>query len=287
MKIGIIGAESSHSHSYCKTINIDNLFPDFEISHIWGETKDLAENCSKKFNVPTIATNQEDMIGEIDALIVVHKNGKYNLKAATKFIDSNIPIFIDKPFCTNVKETNEFITLCNEYETVFTSFGVQPLQKDFLSIKKDIETSSKIFELATYGYANFDDPNGGIFFYGFHQLSLILDLLGNNVNSVETLQADQNIKIFLYNSTKKIASINIMPEEWKSVGFYLHYANEKGYHSHKLVYDDHIYLPGIEKFLKMFTTKQKPYTDEEILAPIAILEAIEKSYISSQKMNVY
>lgn len=286
MKIGIIGAESGHSLSYCKTINIDKTFPGFQISHIWGETKELAEKCSEKFNIPTIVDNQEDMIGEIEALIVIHKNGKFNLKAATKFADANIPIYVDKPFSTDFTEAKKFIQLCESKNTVFTSFGVQALQKDYLEIKKRFDSSDKIYELTTYGYANFQEPHGGIFFYGFHQLSLILDLINTTVTAVETMQEDENIRITLHNNSSIITTINIMPKPWKSVGFYINYANENGFHSNLIKYDDHIYLSGIKKFLKMFETRQKPDTNQEILAPIAILEAIEKSYQSKENVSV-
>ena len=38
IKIGIIGAENSHTRGFGKIFNIDKKFPGVEVKYVWGET---------------------------------------------------------------------------------------------------------------------------------------------------------------------------------------------------------------------------------------------------------
>ncbi len=42
MRIGIVGAENSHTVAIAKTLNVDNAVPGFEVTHVWGETPEFA-----------------------------------------------------------------------------------------------------------------------------------------------------------------------------------------------------------------------------------------------------
>ncbi|MDH5367744.1 MAG: hypothetical protein OEW67_12205, partial [Cyclobacteriaceae bacterium] len=97
MKIGIIGAENSHTRGFGKMFNIDKKFPGMEVKYVWGETEAFAKDAMERGGIPNMVKDPEEMIGKIDALIVDHRHGKYHLKAATPFIKEGIPSFIDKP----------------------------------------------------------------------------------------------------------------------------------------------------------------------------------------------
>ena len=99
IRIGIIGAENSHTISYGRMFNTNNKFPGVELKYVWGETDEFARNAAKKGNIPNIVKDPAEMLGKIDALIVDHRHPKYHLEAATPFIKEGIPTFIDKPFC--------------------------------------------------------------------------------------------------------------------------------------------------------------------------------------------
>ena len=70
MKIGIIGAENSHCAGVAKTLNLDKLVPGFEVTHVWGETREFAEKAAEKGGIPTIVDNQTDMIGHIEDPVI-------------------------------------------------------------------------------------------------------------------------------------------------------------------------------------------------------------------------
>ena len=81
LKIGIIGAENSHTVGYGKFFNVDKKFPGAEVLYVWGETDEFARNAAEKGHIPNIVKDPKEMMGKIDALIVDHRHPKYHLKA--------------------------------------------------------------------------------------------------------------------------------------------------------------------------------------------------------------
>ena len=83
IRVGIIGAENSHSTNFGKMFNIEKKFPGVEITHIWGETDEFARKTAEAGKIPNIVKDPKEMLGKIDALIVDHRHAKYHLEAAT------------------------------------------------------------------------------------------------------------------------------------------------------------------------------------------------------------
>ena len=113
IRIGIIGAENSHTIGFGKLFNIDQKFPGVEVTHVWGETEEFAKNAMEKGHIPTMVKDAKEMLSKIDALIVDHRHGKFHLEAAIPFIKAGIPTFIDKPFCYRLEEGKEFLALAS------------------------------------------------------------------------------------------------------------------------------------------------------------------------------
>ncbi|MGH9766935.1 MAG: Gfo/Idh/MocA family oxidoreductase [Blastocatellia bacterium] len=111
VRIGIIGAENSHTIGYGQIINRDRKFPGCEVVGVWGETDEFAKNAAAKGHIPWIVKDPAEFKGKIDALIVDHRHAKYHLEAAWPFVEAGIPTFIDKPFCYRVAEGRKFLAM--------------------------------------------------------------------------------------------------------------------------------------------------------------------------------
>jgi predicted dehydrogenase len=70
IRVGIIGAENSHTIGFGKLFNVDKKFPGVEVLYVWGETDEFARNAAEKGSIPTIVKDPSEMMGKIDALIV-------------------------------------------------------------------------------------------------------------------------------------------------------------------------------------------------------------------------
>ena len=69
IRIGIIGAENSHTIGFGKIFNVEKKFPGVEVKYVWGETDEFASNAAAKGEIPNIVKEPKEMLGKIDALI--------------------------------------------------------------------------------------------------------------------------------------------------------------------------------------------------------------------------
>ena len=86
IRIGIIGAENSHTVGYGQLFNRDRKFPGCEVIGVWGETPEFAKAAAEKGHIPLIVKELRltlhppidfDHLRNARAVVTVHKLGDY------------------------------------------------------------------------------------------------------------------------------------------------------------------------------------------------------------------
>jgi len=282
--IGIIGAENSHTVAIAKTINIDRLVSGFSVTHVWGETPDDAKDAQDRGLIPNIVEEPEDLIGQVDAAIVDHRHPKYHLPAVRPLLEAKIPLFVDKPFCYRLDEGKEFLARARELDVPVCSFSVLPKQASFAQLQEDVRELGRIISVVSTGPCDIDSEYGGVFFYGIHQVDMVVRLLDQDITHVQLNRGRQNHTATLYSASGAISTMNLVGEG--RVGFHVSVIGEKGRTDRVIGYDENTYLTGVLDFCRMFSTGETDETDGSILTPVAVLEALEKSQESGEKIEV-
>lgn len=282
--IGIIGAENSHTVAIAKTINIDRLVSGFSVTHVWGETPDDAKDAQERGLIPNIVQDPEDMIGQVDAAIVDHRHPKYHLPAVRPLLEAKIPLFVDKPFCYRLDEGREFLARARELDVPVCSFSVLPKQASFAQLQEDVRELGRIISVVSTGPCDIDSEYGGVFFYGIHQVDMVVRLLDQDITHVQLNRGEQNHTATLYSASGAISTMNLIGEG--RVGFHVSVIGEKGRADRVIGYDENTYLTGVLDFCRMFSTGETDETDSSMLTPVAVLEALEKSQVSGEKVEV-
>ena len=57
MRIGIIGAENSHTAAAARILNVEKKFPGVRVEVVWGETEAPARNAAEAGQIPTRPTS--------------------------------------------------------------------------------------------------------------------------------------------------------------------------------------------------------------------------------------
>ena len=280
MKIGIIGAENSHTAAIAKTINVEKLVKGFSVDYVWGETEEYAKKAAKEGKIPNIVKNPKEMLGKVDAVLLDHRHPKYHLKAVLPFIEQGIPTFVDKPFCYKASEGKEFLKAARKNKAPVTSFSVVPEQQSFRRFVKQMEGIGNVLAGTTYGPCDLKSKYGGVFFYGIHQVDMALHAFGYNVSSVLITANGNGATGQLLYSDGKIVTLNFIKEGNHSFSITA-VGTEKTIHQ-PVVYDKNTYLPGIKVFTGMFKTGKEPVKYGHMLKPVQVLEAMELSIKSKQ-----
>ncbi len=278
LRIGIIGAENSHTIGFGKMFNIDKKFPSAEVKFVWGESDEFARNAAEKGSIPNIVKNPMEMLGEIDALIVDHRHAKYHLEAATPFIKEGIPTFVDKPFCYRVAEGETFLELAREHGTPVTSYSSIAQSASTFDMKKQVESMESIKQVLRTGPVDMDSKYGGIFFYGVHIVQPLMYMFGEDIERVRVTRNGQNGSANLVYKNGLFATLIFKD----TGGWETFVETDEGFMELKsrVVEDD----PALcyTDMVEMFRTGKEPRSHQSILNCVRVLEALEKS-VASQK----
>jgi len=289
MKIGIVGAENSHTVAVAKTLNIDKACGSARVAMVWGETREAAEKAAQEGQIPEIVRRPEDMIGRIDGVMIDHRHAKYHVPAAIPFVEAGIPSFVDKPFSYTVEEGAMLLKLARKKGAPITSYSVLAEQtgyrKDFL---KQIRSLGRIMAIESSGPGDFRSKWGGVFFYGVHQVDTILKAFGPGIEKVQAFRASSGnpcgAAVLSYSGGGPIVTMHLV--SGGKCGFTFRAFGTKGVVHYENKFDPNMYLTGIKKFLNMFRTGKEPFTAREILEPIAILEALARSFRLGKAVRV-
>ncbi len=279
IRIGIIGAENSHTVGFGKLFNIDKKFPGVEVKYVWGETDEFAKNAMAKGQIPNQVADPLEMLGKIDALIVDHRHAKYHLKAAEPFVRAGIPTFIDKPFCYRVQEGKEFLEMARELGTPVTSYSTIAQSDSTFDIAEQVKSLGEFNNVLRYGPADIESPYGGIFFYGIHLVQPLMYMFGNDIKVV---------KINKYGKQAGAVLIFESGLQANLVFSTLHYGWETFAETKKGVVElkSRVQETSPERcyrdLVEMFRTGKEPLAHESILKCIAVLEALERSSQNEQ-----
>ena len=280
MKIGIVGAENSHTAAIAKTINVEKLVEGFTVDYVWGETEEFARKAAEAGSIPNIVGDPAEMLGKVDAVIVDHRHPLHHLPAVWAFVERGVPTFVDKPFCYRAEEGRKFLAAAKRHKAPVTSFSVIPHQQTFKDFKASMAALGEIKAGTMYGPCDLESVYGGVFFYGVHQVEALLEAFGYNVASVLVARNGENATGQLLYADGKLVTMNFVKAGVG--GFNISAIGDKGIAHQTLTFDANAYLGGIKTFTDMFRTGVEPRPYEQILKPVQVLEALEKSVASGK-----
>jgi len=296
MRIGIVGSENSHTIHIAKSLNTEKDVPGFEVTHVWGETPELAQKAAQEGQIPNIVQDPPEMIGHIDAVLVDHRHGKHHLPAARPFVEAGVPVFVDKPFCTDLAEGIEFVRFARAKGVPITSYSVLSLQQSAVKFAQEMKKLGRLRALVTAGPVEIDSQYGGVFFYAIHQVDLICTLLdavplqegrrsSGSAAEVSTARHGDDGAATITFEKGPLAVVNCL-KDWWAAGFIATACGDEGANHSALPFDEKMYLAGIKRFCEMFTTGKEPASPKAYLRPVAILEAMQKSFDTGRPVPV-
>ena len=155
-----------------------------KVTHVWCDDPDNAKKVAKASFIPNILEKPEDCIGEVDAVIIATDQGWDHVERAEKFIESGIPVFIDKPLADNVKDLKRFIKWANEGKMIMSSSSLR-YTKEYQPYHKST------YELGTLRYINMTMSKSWEK-YGIHAMEAIYPITGPGYISVQNTGGIRN-----------------------------------------------------------------------------------------------
>jgi len=282
-KLGIVGAENSHCAAIATICNVEKKVAARTVC-VWGETKKYAEAAAEKGNIPTIVKDWREMLGQVDGIMIDHRHPLPHYEVAKFFLENKVPVFVDKPMTYRLKHAKELIEISKKKRTAVTTFSIIPMQKNYQQFCKEAKKLGPLTHLTTWGPVDLKTKYGGIFFYGIHQVDAVIELFGTDVQKVNVTQQGEHGVATMQYRNGPIATINLIKNY--TGGFHWTATGQNASLNWQHQGDPSPYLTGTKTFLKMFKTGKMPFDKTRMLAPVAVLEAMEKSLKQRKPINV-
>ena len=133
IKLGIIGLKNKdnghpfsysaiingYNEKYFKRSNYKNILSylnkkpkksfgikDVKITHAWTQNMTLTKTLCKSCNIDNAVKDYKEMLGNVNGVIIARDDMHYSI--SKHFLKKKIPIFIDKPLTSKIKELNFF-----------------------------------------------------------------------------------------------------------------------------------------------------------------------------------
>lgn len=286
-RIGILGSENSHAMAFSKIFNgldpnCEQSYPDCRVVAIGGsypeESKKVFDQCGLEF----IAEKPEDMLGKVDAIMVTARDGKYHPEFARPFIEAGIPAFIDKPFANNGEEALALARLAKAKNVPLVGGSSTKLVYDVIMLRHAFKTGlGGILSGNVAAPVSFTNEYGGFYFYSSHLAEIMMTIFGYNPKSVVAVETNGNVTgIARYGEFDVTMQFND--------GNYSYYAGMYGKKgtAKRDIDTSFCYQHECEIFMDMLRTGKMAHTYEELIAPVFLLNAIEKAYLTGTEVPV-
>jgi predicted dehydrogenase len=282
-RLGIIGAENSHSWNVASIANIRQISR-LRVTHIWGETPEFAKAAAEKGRIPHIVSDWKKLAGEVDAVMIDHRHGKLHEAPARYFIEKGIPVFVDKPMTCGLESSKALLDLGQKKGVPVLTFSSKPKVPAFRQFVAKVEKTGAVAAYSSCGPCDLKSRYGGVFFYGIHQVDCAVELLGTDVESASLIANGKNGVAVLRFKGGVTASLDLVGEF--PVSFHYRATTDKGIISAPDKPDPQGYRSTVVILSKFVKDGTVPFSRKRMLAPIAILDALQKSLRSGKTEKV-
>jgi len=288
VRIGIIGSDNSHALTFAKLFNLGQgatAPADYRVVAIYGTDPARTQEVAQAGAIDWIADKPEDMLGKVDAVMVVWRHGDLHAPSALPFIEAGVPTWVDKPFAIKVEDAKAMIGAARTHHTPLTGGSTLKHALDTLAFRELLWApgARSILPLvaATLNYhAALENEYGGIYFYGSHLAELTMNLFGFDARSVVAVEHAGNVAAVV----KYDGFLVVMNFLEKAKGG--NYAIAYGENGSLVREFDHTtdYQQGVINFVKMLQTRESPLPLENLLLPVVLLKAVDLSRLEHREV---
>lgn len=284
-KIAILGCENSHADTFLNFICNTDSYRDVEVVGVYSNDPEASKKLNEKYGV-SVLDNYDSAVGKIDGLVVTARHGDLHYEYAKPYIDSGIPMFIDKPVTIKESEAIEFMK--NLKARGVRVVGGSSLKHDVgvKALKKEKEESTDGKTLGGFVRAPIDMASvyGGLYFYAPHLVEVVSEIFGRYPLSVYA-KADGDVVSVKFNYAEY--SVDGMFVEHN----YLYYACRSAEKSVKGMYlestdENNWFRSEFDEFYKILCGGESTVSYRDLISSVFVMNAIERSLKSGKEEKV-
>ncbi|MEW6359151.1 MAG: Gfo/Idh/MocA family oxidoreductase [Planctomycetota bacterium] len=281
IKLGIVDFDTSHVVQFTKRMNHINIEQDQWVdgaqivcgfkgtSMICDQARiDQYEKEMREMGVEVVE-KPEDMIGKVDGVLIESVDGSVHLERATPFLKKKLPIYIDKPFATSLKDAKKMVEMAKKANVPIMSSSSLRFAVELVQAKND-PAVGKVVGANCYSPAPLHVRNPGLYHYGIHAVEPLFALMGPGLQVVWCVkQEGAEVVIGLWQDGR-LGTIRGTRAGAHAYGFTVW--GDKGV-KQSSINPGLIYRELCKQIVTMFTTGKAPVDIQETLEIMAFIDA--------------
>ena len=284
-RIAILGCENSHAATFLDFIYNTDRYSDVEVVGVYSNEPAASKNLQEKFGV-NILENYTDALGKIDGLIITARHGDLHYEYAKPYLDSGIPMFIDKPLTISPSDAVDFMGELKSRGTRVS--GGSSLKHDFCvkTLKREREENTDGATLGGFVRAPLDAASvyGGFYFYAPHLVEVVSEIFGRYPVSVKArVHGDVTNVDFNYESY----TVHGMFVEHNYV-YYACRSSEKTVKGMNLesTPEHNWFESEFKEFYALLGGADSPVSYEDLFSSVYVMNAVERSIKTGNEEQV-
>jgi predicted dehydrogenase len=281
IRLGIIGSDNYHAVAFsqlCNTAQGTEQVRGARVVSIYGEDAARTEEVAGLGQIPTIVTAPEEMIGKVDAVLVVLRHGDLHARYAVPFLDAGVPTWVDKPFAIKPDDAVQMLRAASRKGTPLSSFSTLRYagctQRFLRKMRSYGEPVTGTIMGANHGAGAGPDAYGGLPFYGSHVVELLTEVFGYGVRDVEVVTHHSHVQATVRYHDERIVNLQFLgavAPAWHVTA----YARDGS--AHFQVDTKDCYRRGLQVILRMIRTRQRPLSDDQLLETVRVMDRITRA----------
>lgn len=281
-KIAILGCENSHAWGFMTAIAVDKT-ADVEVVGAYTEYPKRAEDFHRDFGV-YMMKSYDELVGQVDGVVITARDGKNHYKYAKPYIESGIPMFIDKPITNSEEDAKAFKAELKAHNIKISGGTSIVLCEMITDLEKGIKENKygKIYSGFLRAPVYMNSEYGGFFFYAQHLVQMATHLFGCFPKAVKAYpNGDSYVCVLRYED--KDITLNFV--EANNV-YHACISAEKGVFHKDYVASDALYAVEFMEYYKLFSQEEKGADYDAFFAPVYIMNAIMRSLESGKEETI-
>ncbi len=272
-KIAILGCENSHANAFLKFVKEKKEFKDVEVIGVYSDDTAAANKLNETFKVPVMNTHDE-LVGKVDGVIVTARHGDNHYKYAKPYLDSKIPMFIDKPFTISEQDTIDFmneiksknIPVCGGSSLKHDKF-IQALKKERLDGDNDT-----LGGLVRAPYSKENDY-GNFYFYAPHLVEMVCEVFGRFPENVKATETNDNITVIFH--YEGFDAVGLFAN--KNYRYFAARLSKEKSTAYEIPDSSDWFYQEFKEYYNLLCGGEAVNTLEELASPVFIMNAIQRS----------
>ena len=284
-KIAILGCENSHADAFLDFIYRTESYRDVEVVGVYSNEPVAAKMLNEKYGVK-ILKNYTDAKGKVDGIVITARHGALHYEYAKPYIESGIPMFIDKPVTISESEAVEFMQTLKSHGVRVS--GGSSLKHDvgvkLLKLDRECNTDGKTTGGFVKAPINMVNAYGGFYFYAPHLVEVVSEIFGRYPNSVLAKVNGDEIEVKFNYGNYTVDSLFI---EQKYEYYACRYAEGtvKGF-TLESTKENNWFRSEFDEFYGILNGAPSPVSYEDFISSVFVMNAIERSINSGKEEKV-